>query len=84
MLPTLPAKPHGDINDDEIKAKLVRLGNGYELWANTANNDLEKLDDILSVMKKIKTSESIKKHFNPNWDAKSLPLATSNGPPLVQ
>jgi hypothetical protein len=31
-------------------------------------------------MDKIKTPESIKKHFNPNRDAKSLPLATSNGP----
>jgi hypothetical protein len=26
------------------------------------------------------TPESIKKHFDPNWDAKSLPLATSNSP----
>jgi hypothetical protein len=33
-----------------------------------------------SVMEEIKTPESIKKHFNPNQDAKSLPLATSNGP----
>ncbi len=31
-------------------------------------------------MEEIKTLESIKKHFDPNWDAKSLPLATSNGP----
>ncbi len=31
-------------------------------------------------MEEIKTPESIKKHFNPNWDAKFLPLATSNGP----
>ena len=30
--------PHGDISDDEIKAKLICLGTGYELWANTANN----------------------------------------------
>ena len=30
--------PHGDISDDEIKTKLMRLGTGYELWANTANN----------------------------------------------
>jgi hypothetical protein len=72
--------PHGDICDDEIKAKLVCLGTGYELWANTANNAIKKLDNILSVMKEIKTLESIKKHFNPNRDAKSLPLATSNGP----
>ncbi len=72
--------PHGNISDDEIKAKLMRLGTGYELWANTANNAVEKLDDILSVMEEIKTPESIKKYFDPNRDAKSLPLATSNGP----
>jgi hypothetical protein len=72
--------PHGDISDDKIKASLIRLGTGYELWANTANNAIEKLDNILSVMEEIKTLESIKKYFNPNQDAKSLPLATSNGP----
>ncbi len=42
--------PHDNINDDEIKAKLVHLGTGYELWANTANNAVKKLDEILSVM----------------------------------
>jgi hypothetical protein len=72
--------PHGDISDDKIKAKLVRLGTGYELWANTANDAIEKLGNILSVREEIKTPESIKKYFDPNWDAKSLPLATSNGP----
>jgi hypothetical protein len=73
--------PHGNISDDKIKAKLVCLGTGYELWANTTNkNAVEKLDNILSVMEEIKTLESIKKHFNPNRDAKSLPLATSNSP----
>jgi hypothetical protein len=56
------------------------LGTGYELWANTANDAIKKLDNILSIMEEIKTPESIKKHFDPNWDAKSLPLATSNGP----
>jgi hypothetical protein len=35
--------PHGDISDDEIKAKLVRLGTGYELWANTANDTYQGL-----------------------------------------
>jgi hypothetical protein len=58
--------PHGNISDDEIKAKLVRLGAGYELCANTANDAVKKLDDILSVMEEIKTPESIKKHFNLN------------------
>jgi hypothetical protein len=56
------------------------LGTGYELWANTANNAVEKLDNILSVMEEIETPESIMKHFDPNRDAKSLPLATSNSP----
>jgi hypothetical protein len=56
------------------------LGTGYELWANTATNAVNKLDNILSVMEEIKNQESIKKHFDPNWDAKSLPLATSNNP----
>jgi hypothetical protein len=56
------------------------LGTGYELWANTANNAVKKLDNIPSVMEEIKTLESIKKHFDPNQDATSLPLATSNGP----
>jgi hypothetical protein len=72
--------PHGNISDNEIKAKLVLSGTGYELWANTANNAIKKLDNILSVMEEINTPESIKKHFNPNQDAKSLPLATSNSP----
>jgi hypothetical protein len=72
--------PHGDISENEIKAKLVQLGTGYELLANTANNAVKKLDNILSVVEEINTPESIKKHFNPNQDAKSLPLATSNVP----
>jgi hypothetical protein len=72
--------PHGNISDNKIKAKLMRLGTGYEQWASTANNAVKKLDNIFSVMEEIKTLESIKKYFNPNWDAKSLPLATSNGP----
>jgi hypothetical protein len=42
--------PHGNISDDEIKAKLVCLGTGYEPWANTANNAIKKLDNILSIM----------------------------------
>ncbi len=39
--------PHGDISDNEIKAKLVCLGTGYRLWVNTANNAVNKLDNIL-------------------------------------
>ncbi len=72
--------PHGNISDNEIKAKQVPLGTGYKLWANTTNNAFEKLDDILSVMEEVRSPESIKKYLDPTWDAKSLPLAMSNGP----
>ena len=58
--------PHGNISDDETKAKLICLGTRYEQWANTANDAVKKLDDILSVMEGINTPESIKKHFDPN------------------
>ncbi len=58
--------PHGSISDDKIKAKLVRLGTGYELWSNIANDVIEKLDNILSVMEEINTPESIKRYFGPN------------------
>ncbi len=37
--------PHGDLSDEEIMAKLVRLGSGYELWANTAK---AAIDYVLS------------------------------------
>jgi hypothetical protein len=59
--------PHCNISDNKIKAKFIRLGTGYEPWANTVNDAVKKLDDIFSVMEEIKTLES-------------LPLATSNGP----
>jgi hypothetical protein len=72
--------PHGNISDNEIMAKLVRLGTGYKLWANTANDAVKKLDNILSAVEGIRSPESIKKYPNLTWDAKSLPLATSNGP----
>ncbi len=72
--------PHGDIIDDEIMEKLVCLGTGYELWVNTTNNVVGKLDNILSVMEEFRTPESIKKYHDPTQDAKSLPLAMSNIP----
>ena len=57
--------PHGDFSDDEIMAKLVCLGTGYKLWANTANDAVDKLDDILCVMEEIRTPEPIKKYLSP-------------------
>ncbi len=72
--------PHGNISDDEIMAKLVCLSTGYKLWANTANNADDKLDNTLSVVEEIRSPVSIKKYLNPTRDAKSLPLATLNCP----
>jgi hypothetical protein len=56
------------------------LNMNYGLWANTANDAVEKLDNILSVMEEITTPESIKKYRDPTWEDKSLPLATANSP----
>jgi hypothetical protein len=50
---------HGNISDNKNKAKLIRLGTGYALWANTANDAIKKLGNILSVMDELKTPESI-------------------------
>jgi hypothetical protein len=72
--------PHGDISDEETIAKIVRLGSGYELWANTAKAAVEYVDDILSVIKEIKAPELIKRYLDPTRNDKSLQLAMANGP----
>ncbi len=41
-------------------SKLVRLGLGYELWANTAKAAVEYIDDTLTVMDEIKAPKLIK------------------------
>jgi hypothetical protein len=70
-----------DLFDYDVMAKLTHLECGYELWENIAKDAIKKLDDILTIMKGIKTPEDIKKCFDPTWDAsKSLPLATINSP----
>ncbi len=73
---------YGALYDDDVMAKLTCLGFGYELWANTAKDAIENLDDILTITEDVKTPKTIKKYFNLTWDAskKSLLLATSNGP----
>ena len=76
--------PHGNISDNEIKAKLVRLGTGYELWANTANNAIKKLDNILSVMAEIKTPESISRSTSTQIGMLSPSLWPHQTAPLVQ
>jgi hypothetical protein len=73
-------QPHRDLTDEEIMAKLVHLGSGYELWANTAKAAVEYVNNILTVIKEIKAPESIKWYLDPTRNGKSLQLAMANGP----
>jgi hypothetical protein len=70
--------PHGNISDNEIMAKLVRFGTGYKLWANTTNNAVNKLDNILSVMEEIRTPESVKMYLGPTQLQLGLSRTYSN------
>ena len=72
--------PHEDLSDEDIMAKLVRLGSGYELWANTAKAAVDYVDNILTVIDEIKAPELIKQFFDPTRNDKSLQLAMANGP----
>ncbi len=58
---------------------------GYELWAETAKDAIDKIDDILAVLDKIDDEEELeiehyKKYLDPKRHDNSLPLARSNGP----
>ena len=44
--------------------KLVHLGLGYELWANTAKAVVEYINDILSVIEEIKAPNLIKPYLD--------------------
>ncbi len=70
--------PHGDLSDEKIMAKFVRLGLGYKLWANTAKAAVECIDDILTVIKEIKAPESIKQYLDPTRKDESLQLTMAN------
>jgi hypothetical protein len=72
--------PHRDLTDEEIIAKLVRLGSGYKLWANTAKAAVDCVNDILTVIEEIKVPELIKRYLDPTRNDKSLQLALANGP----
>ena len=77
--------PHGSIEDDEVMIQLACMGIGYELWAETAKDAIDKIDDILAVLDKIDDEEELeieryKKYLDPKRHDNSLPLARSNGP----
>jgi hypothetical protein len=68
---------HGKITTDKLKAKVIKLGTGYNLWARVIVEMLStnKLDNFLTVADKAKKDPSlICKHFLPSWD----PLTSTN------
>jgi hypothetical protein len=76
--------PHDDITTDELKANMIKLGTGYNLWARAIDKMLStnKLDDFLTVADKTKKDPLlIHKHFLPSWDPlTSTQLALNNRP----
>jgi hypothetical protein len=48
--------PHGNITTVELKAKMIKLGTGYDLWARVVDKTLstDKLDNFLMVVDKTK------------------------------
>ena len=77
--------PHGSIEDDEVMFQLASMGVGYELWAETAKDAIDKINDIVAVLDKIDDEEGpemerYKKYLDPNRHDNSLPLTRSNGP----
>ncbi len=72
--------PHGDLSDEEIMAKLVHLGSGYELWANTAKAAVDYVNLILTGMDEILVPELINRYLDPTRNDKSLQLAMANCP----
>ncbi len=76
--------PHGNITTDKLKAKMIKLGTGYNLWARVVDEMLStnKLNDFLTVADKAKKDPLlICKHFLPSWDTlTSMQLASNNRP----
>jgi hypothetical protein len=70
--------PHGNITTDKLKAKMIKLGTGFNLWALSTN----KLDNFLTVAEKAKKVPLlICKHFLPSWHPlTSTQLVLNNEP----
>ncbi len=61
------------------------MGVGYELWAETTKDAIDKCNDISTILDKIDDKEKpemeiYKKYLDPNRHDNSLPLSKSNGP----
>jgi hypothetical protein len=75
---------HGNITTDKLKAKMIKLGTGYNLWARVIDKTLssDMLNKFHTVADEAKKDPLlICKHFLPSWDPfTSTQLASNNGP----
>jgi hypothetical protein len=53
--------PHGKITTDGLKAKMIKLGTGYNLWVRVVDKTLstDKLDNFLMIADKAKKDPSL-------------------------
>jgi len=80
--------PCGDIRDDDVKVQMLRLGQGYELWAkavNRATKDAVENDEVLAKAADKPNYNKVaffQAHFLATWAdrAPSLPIGLIYGP----
>ena len=76
--------PHGDITNNEVKAKLLHQGSGYDLWGQIVEETLSanKLDNSLAVVDKAKKDPALrKKYISASYDPDSPTKLTSFNSP---
>jgi hypothetical protein len=75
---------HSDITTNKVKAKMMHLGTGYDLWVRIMDKTLttDKLDSFLMVTDKTKKDPLlIQRYFLSSWNPVTLTqLALNNGP----
>jgi hypothetical protein len=80
--------PRGDIRDDDVKVQMLRLGQGYELWAMAVNRAIRYAVDNDTVLAQAAEKLDYDKvaffqaHFLETWAdrAPSLPIGLAYGP----
>ncbi len=74
--------PHRDITNDEVKAKLLHLGTGYDLWGRIVEETLsnDRLGNFIAVMEEaVKDPDHMKRYFSQSYDPNSpTKLSSSN------
>ena len=66
--------PHGDITNNEVKAKLLHLGTLYDLWGQIVEETLsnDSIGDCIAVMEEaVKDSDHMKRYSSQSYDPNS-------------